>query len=124
VRLLARLFPRSWRERYGDEINDHLARSPHPVRDRLDLLTALVPAWVDDQHGRFPMSISRAHARIAAAALGAAGVVTTALAASQLQDGMTELGRHWWSAAAVLPLAAAAGFLGLGERVARRPHRP
>jgi hypothetical protein len=124
VRPLVRLFPRSWRERYGDEIADHLARSAHPVRDRLDLLMALVPVWVDDQHRRLPMSISRAHVRIAAAALGAAGIVTTALAASQLQDGVSDLGRHWWSTAAALPLAAAAVLFALGERVARRPHQP
>jgi hypothetical protein len=43
MKLLIRLFPRSWQQRYHEEIADHLAHSTRPARDRLDLLMALGP---------------------------------------------------------------------------------
>jgi hypothetical protein len=123
MRPLVRLFPRSWRARYGDEIADHLARSTRPARDRLDLLVALGAVWSDESARRLPMLISRAWMRAVAAGLCAVGIVTTALATTELQDGLVELPRHWWSAPAPLPLAAAAVLLAVGERAGRRSHQ-
>jgi hypothetical protein len=39
VRTLLRLFPRRFRERYGDEIADLMRHSDRPARDVADLLT-------------------------------------------------------------------------------------
>jgi hypothetical protein len=124
MKLLIRLFPRSWRERYREEIADHLARSTSPARDRLDLLMALAPMWADDTR-RLPLATSPMYTRTAAAILGAIAVLSTLWATGELEDGVAEMPQHWWSTAAVLlPLMAAALVLGLGELKARRtqPH--
>jgi hypothetical protein len=118
MKLLIRLFPRSWQQRYHEEIADHLAHSTRPARDRLDLLMALGPVWADHTR-RLPMPTT--WTRASAAVLGAAAVATTVWATTEQQDGITELLQHWWSTAAlVLPLAAAAVLLSLGELAARR----
>jgi hypothetical protein len=119
-----RLFPRSWRTRYGDEIADHIDRSTRPARDRLDLLVALGPVWSDETARRLPMLTSRMWMRTVVAGLCAVGIVATVLATRALQDGLAELPRHWWSAPAPLPLAAAAVLLAVGEHASRRSRRP
>lgn len=123
MRPLMRLFPRSWRKRYGDEVADHLGRTSRPAHDRLDLLIALGPVWSDETARRLPMLISRVWMRITAAGLCAVGIVATALATRGLQHGLVELPRHWWSAPAPLPLAAAAVLLAVGEHARRRSHQ-
>jgi hypothetical protein len=115
---LIRLFPRPWQLRYREEITDHLAHSTRPARDRLDLLMALGPMWADNTRR---LSMPTTWTRTGAAVLFAVAAATTVWATSELQDGITELLQHWWSTAAlVLPLAAAAGLLSLGELAARR----
>lgn len=126
MKVLIRLFPRSWRERYGEEIADHLAHSTRSGRDRLDLLIALAPMWSDRR--RLSMHATHRWPRIAAAAaatVGAVvGIVTTLWATSELEGGVTELLDHWWSTLAVLvPVIAAVMVLGVGEMVARRSAR-
>lgn len=121
MRLLMRLFPRAWRARYGDEIADHLGRSTRPARDWLDLLIALGPVWFDESARRLPMLVSRVWMRAVAAALCAVGIVTIALVTTELQHGLVELPRHWWSAPAPLPLAAAVALLA-GFRVGSARH--
>jgi hypothetical protein len=113
MRLLIRLFPGRWRDRYGEEIADHLAHSGRPGRDRLDLLLALAPMWADDTR-RLAMRPMLIWTR-------ALGVAMTLWAASELEGGVAELPRHWWSTAAVLlPLTAATVVAGFGELAARR----
>ncbi len=69
------------------------------------------------------MLTSRVLMRTVAAGLCAVGIVATALATLGLQHGLVELPRHWWSAPAPLPLAAAAVLLAVGEHASRRsPH--
>jgi small-conductance mechanosensitive channel len=126
VKILIWLFPRSWRERYGEEIADHLAHSTRSGRDRLDLLIALAPMWSDDRR-RLSMHAARRWPRIAAAALVGIGAAATLWAASELEGGASELLHHWWSTLAVLvPLTAAAVAVGLelaARRIARRTRR-
>ena len=43
---LIRLYPRRWRERYGAELEDLVARRPPTVRDRLDLVRGAFDAWL------------------------------------------------------------------------------
>lgn len=120
MKLLIRLFPRSWRERYGEEIADHLAHSTRSGRDRLDLLIALAPMWSDDRRRRSTRATHR-WTRIGAAAVMAIGAATTLWATSELEGGVTDLLQHWWSTLAVLlPLTAAVVVLGFGELSARR----
>jgi hypothetical protein len=114
-----RLFPRSWRERYSDEVADHIAHSTRPVHDRLDLLMALAPVWADGTR-RLPMPRTRIYTRTAAVVLSAIGVLIIVSATRELENGIAEVPEHWWSTAALLPLVAAALVLGLGELTARR----
>jgi hypothetical protein len=114
-----RLFPRWWRERYGEEIADHLAHSSRPGRDRLDLLFAMALMWADDMR-RCPMQSTLAWTRTAAAVFTAGGAATTLWATSALEGGVTDLLQHWWSTAALLPLTAAVAVAGFGELAARR----
>jgi hypothetical protein len=118
MKLLIRLFPRSWQQRYREEIADHLAHSTHPARDRLDLLMALGPMWADNTR-RLPMPTT--WTRASAAVLVATATAATGWATSELEEGLTELPQHWWSTAIlVLPLAAAAVILSVGELAGRR----
>jgi hypothetical protein len=120
MKLLIRLFPRWWRESYGEEIADHLAHSCRPGRDRLDLLFALALMWADDLR-RFPMPPTLIWTRAAAAVFAATGAATTLWATSELDGGVTDLFQHWWStSAALLPLTAAVAVAGFGELTARR----
>jgi hypothetical protein len=120
MRLLIRLFPGRWRDRYGEEIADHLAHSGRPGRDRLDLLLALAPMWADDTR-RLAMRPMLIWTRALGAVFATVGVAMTLWAASELEGGVAELPRHWWSTAAVLlPLTAAAVVAGFGELAARR----
>jgi hypothetical protein len=120
MRLLIRLFPGRWRDRYGEEIADHLAHSGRPGRDRLDLLLALAPMWADDTR-RLAMRPMLIWTRALGAVFATVGVAMTLLAASELEGGVAELPRHWWSTAAVLlPLTAAMVVAGFGELAARR----
>ncbi|HEY6416869.1 MAG TPA: hypothetical protein VIX41_11540 [Acidimicrobiales bacterium] len=123
MKLLIGLFPRRWRERYGEEIADDLAHSSRPGRDRLDLLLALAPIWADDTR-RLAMRPMLIWTRALGAVFATVGGAMTLWATSELEGGVTALPRHWWSTAAVLlPLAAATAVAGFGELVARRRGR-
>ncbi|MGI5491591.1 hypothetical protein [Microtetraspora malaysiensis] len=43
--LLLRLYPRAWRDRYGDEMRDLLAARPVRLRTLADLCFAALDAW-------------------------------------------------------------------------------
>jgi hypothetical protein len=113
---LLRVYPRAFRDRYADEIDQLLRQGGRPVSDRVDLLTAAVRVW--RQH--FGSSTGRSRGRenvmrvlLAAAGLLLLGAVTTGWAVVGLADGPAELVRHWWSSLALLPLAAAGLLAGL-----------
>lgn len=46
MRLLLRLYPRRWRERYGEELEEILARERHTPRLVLDVLAGALDAWL------------------------------------------------------------------------------
>jgi len=103
---LLRLFPASWRDRYGEEVADLLQRSPQPVRDRIDLTRSLP--------GEHMLALAERRELMrwlpaTAAVLVALGVGGAFWATLRLEDGWVEIPGHWWSTLAVLP-----GVLGLG----------
>jgi hypothetical protein len=102
-RLMA-LFPKSWRERYGDEVVELLADSRTPVRDRADIILAAVRVRLDAAQLAPEEVIVRTH--LAAAALVVLGAVGGMWAAANLTDGVVEIPGHWWSSLAVAPLLA------------------
>ncbi|MGH9120163.1 MAG: hypothetical protein ACRD0A_20540 [Acidimicrobiales bacterium] len=102
------LFPRSWRQSYGAEVAEHLAAGRCPVRDRIDLVLAVGPAWIDWLAGK--RSAMRTIV-ITAVVLVAVGLVTTVRATTQLARGLVEIPGHWWSTLAAAPLAAGLAML-------------
>lgn len=103
-----RLFPREWRERYGTEVESLLSTGARSRRrDVTDLFLAAVAVWADHlvealHRRRSVMRLVRA----GAAALSIIGVLSVAWAVTELQDGIAELPRHWWSTLAAAPLIA------------------
>ncbi|MDQ3663169.1 MAG: hypothetical protein M3353_00720 [Actinomycetota bacterium] len=109
------LYPRRWRRRFGLEVEELLAASSRPVRDRLDLLVA-APGVVLAQL-RSEGSMNKLDAmRMALAMVLGAGVALTAVAVSQLENGVVELGQHWWSGAPALLVVVSAGGLVVARR--------
>jgi hypothetical protein len=106
---LLRLFPREWRERYGQEVEEALEHSSRPARDRLDLVRAAVSVRGQDVRSRLERAVRRAGLGVlSGAALVLAGAAGTWWSQANLSGGVGEIPRHWWSTAACLPLAAAA----------------
>jgi hypothetical protein len=103
--LLLRMYPREWRDRYGDEIEELLASSDHPARDRLDLARGAISMRLDHLLRRAAKSAGRL---IALAILGlvmaVVGAIATVNAVGHLQGGVIELPGHWWSTLAAAPL--------------------
>lgn len=111
-RRLIRLYPRSFRGRYGDELSDLLAASDCPGRDALDLLVHAAVV-----HLEVPMSRP---IRTATGAVATVMLVFCGLALGELRDGVVEVPQHWWSALAAI---GAATSVGVSAVVHRRPLR-
>lgn len=108
------LYPRRWRRRFGPEVEELLAASSHPIRDRFDLLVAAPRAVLAQLRSEDTMTLDILRMGLAIA-LGA-GLALTAVALTQLQDGVMELGRHWWSGAPALLVVVSVGGLALAGK--------
>lgn len=109
MRWLIRVYPRQWRERYGEEVADLLRCSGNPVRDTADVLRHAVLAWLE-------VEVVRVTTLVAAGA----SLVLLGFAVGQLADGVGEIHRHWWSGGA---LAAAVVTVAVAVTGERRMHR-
>ena len=109
------LYPRRWRRRFGAEVEEMLAQSQRPIGDRIDLVVTAPGVLL--AHLRSEDNVSKLDAmRIGLAVVLGAGVALTVVAATQLENGVAEVGQHWWSGApALLIVVSAAGLV-----VARR----
>ena len=108
-RWLLRLYPAWFRDRYGDEIADSLARSTHRTRDSLNVALHAVLL-------RTEMLMNHAIRRLAdlfvVAAAFALGYVL-----NDLERGVAEIPHHWWSSLAVLVTVTSVAVRGiLGAR--------
>jgi uncharacterized membrane protein YeaQ/YmgE (transglycosylase-associated protein family) len=113
----SRLFPRQWRERYGDDIDDQLRDSARPVRDRLDIAVSAIGArWrnLATVLARQPRLLSAA--RAAAGVLVLVGIVGGVWAQARLAHGALEIPGHWWSSLAVAPAVVGATIAALSRR--------
>ncbi len=119
MRRLVRLFPKDWRERYGEEVADLLAHSERPARDALDVLRAVVSVRMDEALGRRRMRMRRT--LVVSVGLLALGLVGVIWATGELEDGLVEVPRHWWSAAAAVPLIAGIALSAFALRERARP---
>ncbi|MGH2784654.1 MAG: hypothetical protein ACRDJ1_05300 [Actinomycetota bacterium] len=107
--LIVRSLPRRLRARYGEEIVALLAESDRPIADRLDV-AKLGSRWHLE-------AIMGNVWRTSAMVLALVSVFALGYAINGLAEGVTELPKHWWSAAPVLGLALAglAGLIGRGR---------
>ncbi len=108
------LYPRRWRRRFGLEVEELLTASSRPVRDRLDLLVALPGVVLAQLRSEDTMTLDALRMGLAVA-LGAS-LALTAVALTQLQDGLAELGQHWWSGAPALLVVGSVTGLVLAQR--------
>lgn len=100
----SRFFPRPWRDRYGEEVDDLLKHSSRPLRDRADVIIGAFEArW---HHAATLVGHSDGTRRVVRAVAGVlvvTGVVGAAWAQGRLAHGFVEIPGHWWSSLAVSP---------------------
>ena len=112
-RWLLRLYPAWFRDRYGDEIADSLARSTHRTRDSLNVALHAVLL-------RTEMLMNHSIRRLAdlfvvATAFGLGFVL------NDLEHGVAEIPHHWWSSLAVLVTVASVAVRGILAARQRTP---
>ncbi len=116
---LWRLYPAWFRERYGDELADLLARSDHRARDVVDV--AVHAGQLRWEH--LMIRPLRLFANIAVVVT----VFVFGYTLNDLEGGIAEIPRHWWSSAALgltmLSIVARAAIdLAGGGRHRQPPH--
>ena len=105
TRWLLRLYPRWFRDRYGDELADLLADSTHGLGDVVNIAV---------HAGRLRWESAMSHPlRLVADAVVLITVFGLGYIINDLDDGVTEIGRHWWSS-----IALVVAVLSIGARTA------
>lgn len=126
MRLLLRLFPAHWRERYGEEFAALLADQPPPHRHWLDVARCLIAAHLEDQTppatdpttgGAKGMLVALGLLGLATAALGAVFVVDASYSAVRRVPELLE------AMILIVPLALAVAVVRAFRRDADRPLR-
>jgi hypothetical protein len=88
------LYPSEFARRHGDEIAALLQSSPRPVRDHLDVIIHAIRVRSEHLMSRLPRYL---------ADLAIAGAIfLLGFVVNDLEHGVDDLPRHWWSTAAVL----------------------
>lgn len=117
-RWLLLLYPSEFARRYGDEIAALLEVSRRPVRDHLDVVLHAIRLRSEHLVSRLP--------RYLADLASAAAIFLFGFVVNDLDDGLGELPRHWWSTGAVLLVivatSARAAVTVLERRRTNRPH--
>lgn len=125
--LLVRLYPATWRERYGDEFVELLADRPPRLRDRLDIVVGAVDARLHPQVGRpAPSDAPMPRDRLAGVLLAIGGALLTLWAAIGLPlvrrwdsgygDGAPQLLNLSWAAGAIGSIVIAVALLVIAAR--------
>lgn len=116
-RLIMRMLPVQIRISHGDELEDMLACSTRPVRDRADIVIAGMGLML----GRATRPL------LVAAVIGTcASALALVVATGNLHHGVTEIPDHWWStftAAGLIGSFFAATVLRLAQRRATEWNR-
>jgi hypothetical protein len=116
TRWLLRLYPRWFRERYGDELAELLASSTHRLRDVLNVA-------VHAGQLRWEIVMSR-RIRYLADAVVLVTVFGLGYIVNDLEDGVTEIGRHWWSSIALVVTVLSIGGRTAADIIDTRRGRP
>ena len=96
ARVAVRLLPPTFRDRYRGELVSLLEGSTTPCRDTIDVLLLAVRHHLE-------VLVTRPMHTLALAAL-ALTLVMFGYVINDLGSGLTELGQHWWSSAALAAL--------------------
>jgi hypothetical protein len=116
IRWLLRLYPSWFRDCYGEEVAALLADSDHRFRDVLDVAVAAVRLrWETDMIR--PL-------RHLANAVVVVTVFILGYVVNDLEHGIGEIGRHWWSTVALAITVVALAVRGTIEAVHHRRSRP
>jgi hypothetical protein len=104
MKWLVRLYPRTWRHRYGREIAELLAASEHPWRDSANVALYAALAWSEVTLFKSMMLI-----------VAAVSLVVFGFTVGQLGGGVREIPQHWWSSlsAAIAVIAVAGAIVSL-----------
>jgi hypothetical protein len=94
TRWIRLLYPREFARRHGDEIAALLRSSRRPVRDHLDVVIHAIGLRSEHVMSRLPQYLADLAIAVAIFLLG--------FAVNDLEHGLGDLPRHWWSAAAAL----------------------
>ena len=116
IRWLLRLYPWWFRDRYGEEVAALLADSDHRFRDVVNVAGAAVRL-------RWETDMIRPLRHLADAFL----IVTVFIlgyVVNDLERGIGEIGRHWWSTIALAITVVALVARGTIEAAHRRRSRP
>jgi hypothetical protein len=116
TRWLLWLYPAWFRDRYGDEIEALLADSDHRFRDLVNVAVAAVRLRWENYMSRPLRDLADAFVVVTVFGLG--------YAVNDLEHGMSEIGRHWWSSIALVVTVAALVARGAIEALDRRRERP
>jgi hypothetical protein len=103
-RVIIRSVPSDVRARYGEELEELLADSARPVRDRADVLVAGLGLRLGS---KLPVLLLGS---VVCVGLTSAGFVHSVL---NLQDGAVEVLSHWWSTFALLALTSSVSAMTL-----------
>jgi hypothetical protein len=98
TRWLLRLYPKPFRDRYGDELAEFIADSNHLARDVINIAAHAIRLRLETLMRIRPLR-HLANAFVVATAFVLGYVV------NDLEGGVTELGRHWWSSIALVLIA-------------------
>jgi hypothetical protein len=88
------LYPSEFARRHGDEIAALLQSSPQPVRDHLDVVIHAIRLRSEQIMSRLPRYVADLAIAWAIFLLG--------FVVNDLEHGLGDLPRHWWSTAAAL----------------------
>jgi hypothetical protein len=115
VKTLLRLYPRAWRERYGDEMLALLEAQPASLLDRLDLIGGAIDAHLHPQvrGAENPDKESSVSTRVLALVAAIGGLAWMAGFAIWLTSPLDPEGGHE-AAPAVLVIAVSIALMGIG----------
>ncbi len=119
TRWLLRLYPVWFRDRYGPEITDVIARSDHRFRDVVDVIVHAGQLRWRDFMSHLPRHVASSAVIIAVLVLG--------YTLNDLEGGIRDIPRHWWSSLALggtVVSVVARALLGVAESRRHRPSAP
>ena len=116
TRWLLRLYPKRFRDRYGDELVELINRSDHPRRDAVNVVVHASRLRLETLMVRPLRHLLNVLVVVAVFVLG--------YVVNDLQGGFSEVHHHWWSSFALVVTALAIAARFAVDVVAGRRQQP